>query len=77
MTLSPRPLLPSLSTALADLTERHGAITASKAARCLVTSLPVDTVICAAIDELRRRGRDGLASQLAATRFAADEAVAS
>ena len=62
-------LLGRLSRDAADLTERYGAIRAAKAVHCLVSALPTDAVICGGIDELRRRGRDGLASQLSAVRF--------
>lgn len=72
---SAAPLLPSLATAVADLTERHSPRTAAQCVRALPTSLPVDTILCSAADELRARGRDGLASILLSTRFAADGAV--
>lgn len=64
------PHLSRLSHLLADIAEQSGA---PKMARlieeCGFRGDQRDDVLCAVVLELRRRGRDGLASQTAAYRF--------
>jgi hypothetical protein len=63
------PLLEQLAIDLADITIRYGAVTASKAIDALPTGHSRDSLLCATVTELRKRGRDGLASQVSAFRF--------
>lgn len=64
------PHLSRLSHLLSDIAEQSGAPRVARLVEeCGFRGGQRDDVLCATADELRRRGRDGLASQTAAYRF--------